>query len=334
MAQGRIDFHFHSMSPAYRAAIGSLSPTIRTPDWTPELAIGFMDRQGLGAGILSLSVPGTHLGNDAQGRFLAKRCNEESAEYIGRYPKRLGAFATLPLPDIDSACEAALYALDILKLDGIGFFGNYEGIYLGDPRWDALLRILNERSAVCLVHPNNNPVNITIREGISRGIPNFLAEYLYDTTRAALNLLFFDILDRFSNIHFILCHAGGTLPYFAWRVAEIATHQVAVSPFDKQYPSPFMTRHEGKVDQELIFSQLRRFWYDTALSAGPQTFGSLLQVADPERILFGSDWPYCPENMAEDMIHALDSNPLLNKTQLAAIERGNALRLFPRFAGS
>lgn len=334
MSDGRIDVHFHSVSPAYRGAINSLGPTIRTPDWSPELAMGLMDRRGIGAGILSLSVPGTHLGSDAEGRALAKRCNEEAAEYIARHPTRFGAFATLPLPDVDGACESAVYALDQLKLDGIGFFGNYAGIYLGDPRWDALLDILNRKSAVCLIHPNNNPVNDTIRTGISQGIPNFLAEYLYDTTRSALNLIFFDVLDRFPNIRFILCHAGGTLPFFAWRIAEIATHQVAVAPLNKQYPSPFMTRHAGKVNQDLIYSQLRRFWYDTALSAGPQTFGSLLQVADPDRIVFGSDWPYCPEVMAEDMIRDLANNPLLTASQLAAVERGNAERLFPRLASA
>ena len=55
----------------------------------------------------------------------------------------------------------------------------------------------------------------------------------------------------------------------------------------------------------MVFAQLRRFWYETALAAGPSSFGSLEEVADPQRIVFGSDWPYCPGDMADDMIAAL-----------------------------
>jgi predicted TIM-barrel fold metal-dependent hydrolase len=55
-------------------------------------------------------------------------------------------------------------------------------------------------------------------------------------------------------------------------------------------------------------------------------------VAAPERILFGSDWPYCPDVMTEDMVGALHDQKGLDEEQAQAIERGNALGLFPRFA--
>ena len=329
----RIDVHFHSVPPSYRAAIEGRGPTVRTPDWTPQLAIDFLDEHASAAGIMSLSVPGTHLGDDDKARILAKRCNEESAEYVARYPDRLGAFAALPLPDIDGACDAALYALDVLKLDGVGLFASYGGRYLGDPAWDALLDLLDRRCAVCHIHPNMHPSVHVVREaGINAGIPNFMAEYLFDTTRAALNLLFYDVLDRYPNIRFVLSHAGGTLPYIAWRVASIVHRQVAVEPMKTQYPSRFVQRHGADLTADTILSRLKLFWYDTALSPGPQTLGALLQVANPERILFGGDWPYCPSVLVGDMIEALHQNPLLDEKQIDAIERGNALQLFPRFA--
>jgi predicted TIM-barrel fold metal-dependent hydrolase len=329
---GRIDVHCHSMTPAYREAISALGPTIRTPEWTAQGTIDFLDRHGTAAAVLSLSVPGTHHGDDAKARSLARRCNQEAAEFVGRHPKRLGAFATLPIPDVDGACEEARYALDVLKLDGIGLLASYDGQYLGEAAFDPVLEILDERSAVVVIHPNNHPSTGTVRQGISKGIGNFLVEFLFDTTRAALNLLFNDALHRFPNIRFILFHAGGTLPYAAWRVSEIASRQMTVSPWDKQYPSPFMQRHGGELTAETVLSDLRRFWYETALAAGPQTFGSLKEVAAPERILFGSDWPYCPDVMTADMIRALTDQSGLDANEVQAIGRGNALRLFPRFA--
>lgn len=329
--QCRIDVHCHSMTPAYRAAIANLDSIIRTPEWTPQAAIDFMDRHGIAAGVTSLSVPGTHHGDDGRARELARRCNDEAADFVSRHPRRLGAFATIPLPDVAGACEEALRALDILKLDGVGLLASYNGTYLGDPSFDPVLGILNERSAVVLIHPNNHPSTQTVRCGINKGIGNFLVEFLFDTTRAAINLIFSDVLDRFPNIRFILCHAGGTLPYVSWRVSEIVSRQMTVPPWDAQYPSAFMQRYAGRVTPELVLSQFRRFWYETALAAGPQTFGSLKAVADPQRILFGSDWPYCPDDMTDDMVNSLAANGMIEPAERRAIECANALDLFPRF---
>jgi predicted TIM-barrel fold metal-dependent hydrolase len=329
---GRIDVHCHSMTPAYRTAIQNLGAIIRTPEWSPQLALAFQDRHGIAAGIYSLSVPGTHHGDEAKARTLARRVNEESAAFVAKNPKRFGAYATLPIPDMDGACAEARHALDVMKLDGVGLLASYDGVYLGQPMFDPLFELLNERSTVVLIHPNNHPTTVNVKKGISPGIGNFLIEFLFDTTRSALNLMFTGALDRFPNIRFILAHAGGTLPYTAWRLADIIYRQMTVPPWDTQYPSPFMQRHAGKVTPELVFSQLRRFWYETALAAGPSTYGSLKEVADPARIVFGSDWPYCPTEMCGDMIAALGNDKMLDAKTRAAIERTNALALFPRFA--
>jgi hypothetical protein len=41
-------------------------------------------------------------------------------------------------------------------------------------------------------------------------------------------------------------------------------------------------------------SILRRFYYDVALSASPAALPSLLEVADPGRITYGTDFPFAP----------------------------------------
>ncbi len=331
---GRIDVHFHAMTPAYRRALTDkpLGAIIRTPGWSPGLAVEYLDRQGTTTGILSLSIPGPHLGNDTEAGNLSRRVNEEFASYIAARPQRFGAFAAIPLPDVDGACREAEFALDTLKLDGIGFFASYEGRYPGLPEFDPLLDVLNRRSAVVLIHPTNHPSTPKIRQGISPGIGNFLVEFLFDTTRAALNLIFFDVLYRFPKIRFILCHAGGTLPFVAYRVAEIAARQMNEPPWDTQYPSPFMERHGRLLTPNIFLNELRGFWYDTALSMGRQSLASLKEVADPSRILFGSDWPYATEVMANDMQEARTQSGVFNERELRAIDCDNAQQLFPRFA--
>lgn len=324
----RIDVHFHSVPPAFRSALATDLPvgSARAPAWTPELALEMMDRNEIASAILSISTPGAHMGDDAKACALCRHCNDYFADLSARLPKRFGAFAALPLPDVGGACLEVERALDVLKLDGVGLFSNYGGRHLGDAEFDPLLARLNERGAVAFIHPTAN----CCCQGVQPNVPVSLVEYLFDTTRAALNLVLSGAMDRFPRIRFVLAHAGGTLPYVAWRVSDTVWRQLSQSPVRERYPVALIEQNEKSLSADLVLSRLRRFWYDTALSAGPQTFGSLMTVADPTRILFGSDWPYSNESMAKDSIASLSAPGFLSPPQLAAINRGNALQLFAR----
>jgi hypothetical protein len=70
----------------------------------------------------------------------------------------------------------------------------------------------------------------------------------------------------------------------------------------------------------------RRLYYELAISTSPQAVASVLQLADPERILFGSD--YLED--VHSLIQALAGNPLLKAGDLEMIRRRNARQLFPR----
>ncbi|MGA5319339.1 amidohydrolase family protein [Streptomyces seoulensis] len=80
-----------------------------------------------------------------------------------------------------------------------------------------------------------------------------------------------------------------------------------------------------------ILAELRRFYFDTALSANPDTLPTLLAFADPARITFGSDFPYATADMSAYFTRQLDAYPL-DDDQRAAIDRRNAEALFPRLA--
>ena len=325
----RIDVHFHSVPVAFRKALVAASAKVRIPDWSPQMSIEVMDRNGIAAAAASLSVPGVHLGDDKQARALARACNEEAAEWSARYP-RLGAVATLPLPDVEGACEEAIHALDVLKLDGVGLLTNYEGKYLGDPMYEPLLKILNDRSVAVPVHPAVNPSGALVQ---LRAHPSWL-EYPFDTTRCAVSLVLADAMERFPNIKFILSHAGGTLPFLSFRLSQLInwqTAQPAEPSLHERFGSPLTRKYGAKCSPELILSLFARFYYDTALAPGEAAFGSLMHVADPSRIMFGSDWPYLYEEVVAAAGKQLSQEGMLSGEQQVAIDRGNALNLFPRF---
>lgn len=215
----RIDVHFHAVPEAFKhaASAAGRGATIASgfPEWSNEAALALMDRTGIETAVTSISQPGVHFGDDAQARGLARLCNEDAAARMQRWPTRFGAFATLPLPDVDGACAEIAYALDVLRLDGVCLLASYGERFIGDAQFEPVLQELHARGAVVFLHPNFHPSS----RGLGWSLPAFLTEFPFDTTRAAAQLVFSGATRRYSNIRFILAHAGGTLPYLAWRLS-------------------------------------------------------------------------------------------------------------------
>jgi predicted TIM-barrel fold metal-dependent hydrolase len=309
----RIDVHFHLIPPFYSEAVyaAGRGPAIgKYPDWSPQLALELMDACGVEVALTSLAQPGVGFGDEASAQELARRCNDYAAELVARWPKRFGAFATVPMWSIEGARDEIAYALDVLAFDGVSLFASYGENFLGDPKFDPVLGMLNERAAVVFVHPGLHPSS----KGLALPWPAFMMEYLFDTTRAVVNLVFSGALARFPRIKFILPHAGGLAPYFAWRLS--------VSPMiDKRLP---------QLSREQVYAGLKHFWYDNALAPGEQTFGTLDHVAAPQRVVFGTDFPFANARVIAEMIKTYESG-FLSDARRAAIDRANALALFPKY---
>ena len=310
----RIDVHFHHIPPFYREAVyaAGRAPAIgKYPDWTPEIALAVMDTHGIEVALTSLAQPGVGFGTQASAEELARRCNDYAAELTARWPSRFGAFATVPVWSMDGACKEVAYAFDTLGFDGISLFASYGEKFLGDREFDPLFEILDARGAVVFVHPGLHPSS----RGLTLPWPAFMMEYLFDTTRAVVNLIFSGAIARFPRIRFILPHAGGLVPYFAWRLSV----------------SPMIDARLPQLARDEIFAGLAHFWYDNALSPGEQTFGSLDHVVRPERVVFGSDFPFANARVIAEAVRTHESG-FLPEGRRAAIDRGNALALFPKYA--
>ncbi|MFJ8314231.1 MULTISPECIES: amidohydrolase family protein [unclassified Streptomyces] len=318
MTNGRIDTHHHIVPPAYRDWLLSHHETaggMPIPAWDAETDIAFMDSQGIQTGVMSVSTPGTHLGNDAEALDWARKVNDFAAETVKNRPDRFGFFATLPLPYVDGALEEATRALDELNADGIVLLTNHRGTYLGDSAFEPLMAELGRRGTVVFVHPADLPAQPV------PGVPVYAADFLLDSVRAAMNLTISGTITRHPDIKIILSHGGGFLPYAAHRIAQSLQLNQKLSNIQ-----PVM-------DAETILAKLRHFYFDTALAANPDTLPTLLTFADPARITFGSDFPYAPADMSAYFTKQLDAYPL-DDTQRTAINRGNAEVLFPRLASS
>src|SRR5258706_8591876 len=95
----RIDTHHHIAPPKFIDEMRALlqPPTLA---WTIERSIEDMDRAGVATSITSITTPGVWIGDHAQGRRIARECNDFAARLVVDYPGRFGMFAALPLPDV------------------------------------------------------------------------------------------------------------------------------------------------------------------------------------------------------------------------------------------
>jgi len=310
----RIDVHHHILPSEYVNALAGVGVTnvgrVSFPQWSPDATLAMMDRQGIATAITSFSAPGVYFGDRAFARDLARRCNDISARLMSDHPRRFGVFAVVPLPDVDAALREIEYALDTLHCDGIVLLASIGDQYLGDQEFDAVYAELHRRKTVVFIHPNVPP-GYTVPK---LTLPAPLVDFIFDTTRAVTNLIYSGTLERYPDISFILSHAGGAVPYLAWRISLFSNMQPGL----------------GEKAPQGAIAYLKRLYYDTALSAVPYALRSLQELVDPSHILFGSDYPFAPEPITIASIKGISTYDGFDAQARAAIERNNALRLFPR----
>ena len=310
-----VDVHAHYLPPAYYAAlraagIAELDGGIPVPKWRIEDSLAMMDRQGIATQILSLSSPSVHIVGADQAARLARAVNDEGAGYAKSHPGRFGLFATLPLDDVAVAVAEIEHAFDTLNADGVVLMTNARGVYLGDKSFDPVFDALNARKAMVFLHPTSP----ACFEALSMGRPAPVIEFPFDTTRAAVNLVYSGTTRRCPDIKFILPHAGGTLPFLVQRI--VGNNRLVLSG----------------MDLAAALAEMRRFYCDTAGSANVHAIPALRQLIPVTQILFGSDYPFTPEPAVERFVAFLETSALFNAEDRVAIARANATKLFPRLA--
>ena len=301
-ANWRIDVHHHVLPPQY----ADESTPIKLPD--TEAQLRSMDSWQIRTAITSLT-PRVILKNLHRLREVARTCNEFQARMLLEHPARFGAFALLPLPDVDAALEEIAYALDILHLDGVGLFSSVNDRYLGDPLFDPVFDELNRRKAVVFVHPTHceAPAHMNLRA------PPFAVEYVFDTTRAIVNLVYTDTLKRCPDIRIIVAHGGVAVPFLAERIA-------------------MMEGHRGAKNLTGVKPTLQSLYYEIASTTSRFALRSLQELADPTHILWGSDLPFVYGARLQQELDHWEHYDGFDQQARLDIEQGNACRLFPRFA--
>ncbi len=315
----RIDTHQHHVPEFYKRALEGIgvhgSGENPWPKWSIEQTIDVLDRNSIAAAVSSISSPGVYFGDVNFATKLARDCNEFSAKMVGDHRSRIAALGVVPLPDTAAACKEAEHALDTLKLDGISLLTHVGKSYLGQPEYDEFFAELNRRKAVVFLHPVRPK-----QEGLAEyDFPTGTVELPTDTTRAVTNMFFHGYPERFADIRFMISHAGGTLPMVIYRIRNMSKKPAVAKRLPKG-----------------VDHYLKQMYFDLAQASVPLIQRALEDIADPSRILFGSDYPFSQvgEKVIDDVLAGIESFDAYDAGRRAMILRDNALALFPRFAAA
>ncbi|KAF7789469.1 hypothetical protein EIP86_000415 [Pleurotus ostreatoroseus] len=353
-APTRIDVHHHIFPPAHiygyakdalNARAGWRTPAANVP-WAPAVSLRAMDAMGVQAAVLSYpaGVPararaaGVGDGGKEDGKQEAEERgeNRRAARALNEYARsvceegegrgRFGWMACLPdWRDTAGALDELAYALDVLQADGVSVSSSYgegaDAVYIGDDMFDPIWAELDRRGATVFLHGAQTPSSTPYPHAFL-GLP--ITEVPNETFKAAAHLVVTGKKRRLTRTRVVLAHLGGSAPCLAPRVAVLAAHMgCALAP-------------------EACLADFASFYFDAALAAHESTLGALGALGvGPERVVFGTDFPggwavrrVCRFAVSTDMAgwytKNVDAFYADDPAALAAVQRENALRLFPR----
>lgn len=319
-----IDVHSHPLAAEYVDVLtggnglgggkGREADGLTLPSWSLDQHLAVMEEHGIGTCVLS--CPGlADLLTGSEGRKTARLLNEKLADMVAGHPSRFGAFAVVPMDDMDAANEELAYALDQLKLDGVCASPQRGGVYLGEHVYDPWFEEMHRRGVTLFVHPGT-PAYLdpaTSRTNVS------VYEYMFETTRMVANLVYSGRKQRFDRIPVIAPHGGGTIPYLAHRIEIISE-------------MPWAYRDGPRLSVADVTAGLASFYYDITAATSSAQLTGLLDLVPADRLLMGFDYPLMPAQTIAPAIADFQAYPGIDADQREKIVRANALTLFPRLA--
>jgi aminocarboxymuconate-semialdehyde decarboxylase len=315
-----IDFHCHLLEKTVFAAC--TNKTVFTGFWAtpataprpgaqelmarmfdPQAVIADMQERGIDKAVISSStvLQGTSWADPKTDLALCQRCNDETADWVARYPGKFIGSMVLPLQAMDLALSELERARSELGLAVANLSSSYQGVYLGDPIFHDVWSVVQSKNIISWIHP----------EGVRD--PWFQRYALWNSAGQSIeeakcmaSLIYEGVMTKFPKLSMVMAHGGGYFPYYMGRMdRNTANRPDTVRNMDGQTPSAF----------------LKRFYYDSCVY-DPQVLKVLIERVGTDRIVMGSDYP-----VGEKDPVAWLRQCGLEGAALHAIAGGNAARL-------
>jgi len=269
----------------------------------PETEIEDMDARGIDVSVVTSStvLQGTSWAEPQTDLDLCRRCNDTTAGWVAKYPKRFAGSSTLPLQDVKLAIPELERGAKQLGFKVVNVGAAYNGAYLGDPVFHPFWEAVNDLGVTAWIHPEGARDPWFQRYALWNSAGQSIEE-----TKAMASLIYEGVMHKYPGLKVVIAHGGGYFPHYLGRMdRNHANRPDTVRNTGGRKPSEF----------------LRSFHYDTCVY-DPQVLKVLLERIGADRLVMGSDYP-----VGEKDPVAFVRNCGVSGRDLAAICGGNAARL-------
>ena len=313
-----VDVHAHCYFQAALDLMGAEAQAVLPPvKGVPEhflqvdaqLAARFeaMDRMGIDLQVLSIN-PFWYRKDRETAEAICRIHNESLAELSARHPKRLAAFASLPLQFPDLAVAMLDEAVRKLGLKGAAIGGSVAGRDFAHPEFHPVLAKAQELGVMLFVHPQSTP-ELAARFKGNGWLSNVIGNPL-DTTIALQKLIFEGVFDKFPELKVLGAHGGGFLGSYAPRMDR----SCFVSPQNCN-PEIRLARRPTEY--------IRQIYFDSLVFTG-EALRHLAAEVGAGQIMIGTDHPIPWE---DDPVGHVMATPELSDDDRLAILGETAIRV-------
>lgn len=285
---GAFGLHHGADGEVFMRGYGLFDPDV----YSHERRLARLDEMGVDLQLITPIANFTTWPGGAADVELARALNESTAEVVAAAGGKFAGMAALALGEPTRAVEELGRAVE-----EHGFVGALIGTYAGDrpldhPSLEPLFAEIERRGLVVLMHPTSAvsdpppPAGASWRH-VARPTPSWdehtlttILAWPNETARATARLIFAGVLERHPELHLMLSHGGGPLPFLRGRL-------------NLAYSAP---EHEYNPDNHASISKppgdyFDQLFFDTAVGAA-ESLHFLIEIVGADRVVFGTDDPF------------------------------------------
>ncbi len=261
-----------------------------------------MDEAAIDHAVLTVTIPGVDWFSAEEGEEVAIAANEETAAIVRKHPDRFSGLATVPLQAPARAVRVLRQAAT-LGLKGAMVYSNVAGANIDEPSRREFFAGAAELDMPVMLHPT---YPLCAPSVMSLGLME-IAGFLFDTTTAALRLVFDGLYERNPRFKFLVPHTGGLIPYLLGRLDMVAGTRPGASGALTVPPS----------------EHIKRFYVDT-VTGSARSVRYCCEFFGVDRVMHGTDHPFWPMPSGPKLLDELGLGP----AERAKIAHENAARFF------
>jgi predicted TIM-barrel fold metal-dependent hydrolase len=262
-----------------------------------------MERWKITMQVLSVPFHGALVEDKSAALDLTQMANDVIVHAARTYPDSFRVLLAVPLQFPELAVREIDRFAGRPEVLGVALMGSAGGRPLNDPEFMPFYAELERRRLPFLLHPISPPGLDCMLELNLANVVGFM----FETTLAAVRLVFAGTFERHPNLQMIFPHLGGLAPYLMgrlqWGYERFPVCNANISEPPEAY--------------------FRRFYYDTVCRNVP-ALRMALSMFGIEHVMFGTDIPFRED--IELQLADLEALGLSDDEQLK-IAAGNAARL-------